>query len=74
VIIEPQVCTEEDFKKFMETVYPELMGLATEKKDSDRRREEDREKRKEGKRNLEFQGESLEDLQNEILSGLEVQQ
>jgi len=74
VIIEPQVCTEEDFKKFMETVYPELMGLAPEKKDSDRRREEDREKRKEGKRNLEFQGESLEDLQNEILSGLEVQQ
>src|SRR5262245_10420061 len=74
VIIEPQVCTEEDFKKFMETVYPELMGLAPEKRDSDRRREEDREKRKEGKRNLEFQGESLEDLQNEILSGLEVQQ
>src|SRR5204862_5104145 len=27
VIIEPQVCTEEDFRKFMETVYPVLMGL-----------------------------------------------
>src|SRR5881628_2106402 len=31
-IIEPQVCTEEDFKKFMETVYPDLMGLTQEKK------------------------------------------
>src|SRR6478672_12824266 len=27
VIIEPQVCTEDDFRKFMETVYPQLMGL-----------------------------------------------
>src|SRR5436190_21429522 len=35
-IIEPQVCTEEDFRKFMETVYPELMGV----KEADRRKEE----------------------------------
>src|SRR6266576_3775413 len=27
VIIEPQVCTDEDFKKCMDTVYPELLGL-----------------------------------------------
>src|SRR5215475_4175560 len=74
-IIEPQVCTEEDFKKFMETVYPDLMGLTQERRESDRRREEDRERRKESKRLMaEFQGESLEQLQNEILSGLEVQQ
>src|SRR5438128_8668348 len=38
-IIEPQVCTEEDFKKFMETVYPELMGLSQDKKDDDKRKE-----------------------------------
>src|SRR5215510_978520 len=76
-IIEPQVCTEEDFKKFMETVYPELMGLTLEKhKEGDRRREDDRERRRDGgkKPPIEFLGESLEDLQNEILGGMEVQQ
>jgi type IV pilus assembly protein PilB len=75
-IIEPQVCTDEDFKKFMDTVYPDLMGIAPEKKDIDRRRDEERERRKEAGRRAaaEFQGESLEDLQNEILGGLEVQQ
>jgi type IV pilus assembly protein PilB len=74
-IIEPQVCTEEDFKKFMETVYPELMGLTQEKKDGDKRKDEERERRKEAKRAAsEFHGESLEQLQNEILGGLEVQQ
>ena len=30
VIIEPQVCTEDDFRKFMETVYPQLMGVKEE--------------------------------------------
>src|SRR5215468_34122 len=74
-VIEPQVCTEEDFKKFMETVYPDLMGLTQEKKDADRKREEDRQRREPGKRPTpEFQGESLEQLQNEILGNLEVQQ
>ena len=71
-IIEPQVCTEEDFKRFMETVYPELMGFTQEKRDGDRRKEDDRERRR--KQGFEFHGESLEQLQNEILSGLEVQQ
>jgi len=75
-IIEPQVCTEEDFKKFMDTVYPDLMGQTSEKKESDKKKEEDREKRKEDKRKPahEFQMQSLETLQNEILSNLEVQQ
>jgi type IV pilus assembly protein PilB len=75
-IIEPQVCTDEDFRKFMETVYPELMGFTHEKREGDRRKEEDRERRRESgrKATYEFQGESLEQLQNEILSGLEVQQ
>src|SRR3989475_5953538 len=75
-IIEPQVCTEEDFKKFMDTVYPDLMGLKEEKRDADKKKEDDRERRKEEKRKAapEFQMQNLEDLQNEILGGLEVQQ
>jgi type IV pilus assembly protein PilB len=75
-IIEPQVCTEEDFKRFMETVYPELTGQTQRKRDIDRRRDDERERRKEAARRVapEFVGESLEDLQNEILSGMEVQQ
>src|SRR5438093_13291628 len=46
-IIEPQVCTEEDFKKFMDTIYADLMGLTQDKKEGDRKKEEDREKRRE---------------------------
>src|SRR5256884_1824752 len=49
-VIEPQVCTEEDFKKFMDTVYPELMGLTQDKKDADRRNDEDRERRKDARK------------------------
>src|SRR6266550_2036765 len=71
VIIEPQVCTEDDFKRFMDTVYPDLMGITGEKRDADQKKQDDREKRKEDrKRNQpEFQMQSLEDLQNEILGG-----
>ena len=36
VIIEPQVCTDEDFKKFMDTVYPDLMGIKEEKKEGEK--------------------------------------
>src|SRR2546428_1599582 len=57
VIIEPQVCTEEDFKKFMETVYADLMGVH-EKKDVDKKKEDDREKRRDRRFAAEFQGES----------------
>jgi type IV pilus assembly protein PilB len=73
-IIEPQVCTEEDFKKFMDTVYSDLMGITQEKREADRKKEEERSGRREKRPIPEFHGESLEDLQNEILSGLEVQQ
>src|SRR6185369_12513680 len=45
VIIEPRVCTEEDFRKFMDTVYPELLGIPAEK--VERKREEERERKKE---------------------------
>src|SRR5215813_5167020 len=68
VVIEPQVCTEEDFKRFMDTVYPELMGFSQEKREADKRKEEEREKRKEERKRPtpEFQFQSLEELQNEI--------
>src|SRR5437879_5843141 len=69
-IIEPQVCTEEDFKKFMDTVYPDLMGV----KEADRKKEEDRARNEKKRPFRAFQMQSLEDLKNEILSGLEVQQ
>jgi len=70
VVIEPQVCTEDDFKRFMDTVYPDLMGV----KEADRKKEEDRARHEKKRPFMEFQMQSLEDLQNEILSGLEVQQ
>src|SRR5947207_9541047 len=47
VIMEPKVCTEEDFKKFMDTVYPDLMGIKEEKREADKKKEDEREKRKE---------------------------
>jgi len=75
VIIEPQVCTDEDFKKFMDTVYPDLMGIKEEKREADRRREEERERKKDDrKRGPEPPQQSLEDLQAEILSGMDFQQ
>src|SRR5919204_1868607 len=40
-IIEPQVCTEEDFKRFMDTVYPDLMGVKEDKKEADKKKEEE---------------------------------
>src|SRR6516225_9374683 len=44
VIIEPQVCTDEDFKKFMDTVYPDLMGIKDDSKKAEERRREERKK------------------------------
>src|SRR5262249_38573748 len=68
-VIEPKVCTDDDFRKFMDTVYPDLMGIAPEKRETEKRRDDEREKRKEEKKKAtpEFQVQSLEDLQNEIL-------
>ena len=76
-VIEPQVCTEDDFRKFMDTVYPDLMGIKEEKKEQDRQqRAEERERKKEEKDRkkpvFEAPQQSLEDLQAEILGGLEV--
>jgi type IV pilus assembly protein PilB len=76
-IIEPRVCTEDDFRRFMESVYPQLMGLDKEKKDElEKKNEEAKSDRKtENKKKSSFDQpmQSLEDLQNEILGGLEVQ-
>jgi type IV pilus assembly protein PilB len=74
VIIEPVVCTEDDFRKFMDTVYPYLMGTPKEDKETRREgRREDRRREDRKKPTLEMPMQSLEDLQNEILSGMEVQ-
>jgi len=60
VVIEPQVCTDEDFTKFMNTIYPELLGL--------------NKKKGEGEKDQSPAPTSLEDLQAQVLSGLEVQE
>ena len=79
VIIEPVVCTEEDFRKFLEQVYPQLMGIKDDaKKDlvdrSASERKEDKKKEEKKKQSMmEAPMQSLEELQNEILGGLEVQ-
>src|SRR5437870_7316659 len=75
-VIEPQVCTDEDFRKFMDTVYPDLMGVKEKKREQDKKKDDDRERRKEEKKRAmpEMPQQSLEDLEKEILGGLEVQQ
>jgi type IV pilus assembly protein PilB len=76
VIIEPRVCTEDDFRRFMETVYPQLMGLDKGKREElDKRNEEARAERRSRAKytGVDPQMQSLEELQNEILAGLEVQ-
>jgi type IV pilus assembly protein PilB len=60
-VIEPQICTQEDFLKFMETVYPDIASVKKEKKHHS---EEHRE----------FRVRNLEDLESEVLSSLEVEQ
>lgn len=76
-IIEPRICTEDDFRKFMDTVYPQMMGLDKEKRiEIAKNSAEDRRERKEDRRKqsvMDQPMQSLEDLQNEILSGMEVQ-
>jgi len=78
VIIEPVVCTEDDFRKFMETVYSQIMGLKDDAKKeivdrSQAERKEDKKKEDKKKAAFDQPQQSLEDLQNEILGGLEVQ-
>src|SRR5438046_9528766 len=41
-VIEPQVCTDDDFRKFMETVYPDLMGISHVQRQQDRSKTDDR--------------------------------
>ncbi|MBI2150559.1 MAG: Flp pilus assembly complex ATPase component TadA [Acidobacteria bacterium] len=75
VVIEPQVCTDEDFRKFMDTVYPDLMGVKEDKKEADQRKADEKERKKEERKKAaaaDVPQQSLEDLQSEILGGLEV--
>ena len=58
-VIEPQVCTEEDFQKFMDTLYPEIMGSRGKTQETDAETAE---------------RVSLADLQAQVLSNLEVQE
>ena len=82
VIIEPRVCTDDDFRKFMASEYPKLMNLdprtarATQtarlKRDLESK---NKQKRQEAAAALADQHlQSLEDLEAEILGGLEVQE
>jgi type IV pilus assembly protein PilB len=77
-IIEPRVCTEEDFRRFTEGIYPQLMGLGKDQRGEIERknsedRQSDRRREARAKQGLDMPLQSLEELQNEILSGLEVQ-
>jgi type IV pilus assembly protein PilB len=77
-IIEPKVCNEDDFRKFMESVYPQLMGLNKgQRNELEKRTTEERKERKEERRKqqttIDIPMQSFEDLQNEILIGMEVQ-
>src|SRR5262249_50433129 len=57
------------------TVYPDLMGLKEDKREADRKKEEERERKKDDrKKGVGIPQQSLEDLQAEILSGMDFQQ
>jgi hypothetical protein len=82
VIIEPRVCTEDEFTKFMADDYPRIMDIQPdeEKEEEDKsreraKREGERKKKKQDKTpSLPAESmQSLEDLEAEILRGIEVQ-
>ena len=79
-IIEPRVCTEDDFRRFMETSTRSSWGSTRRRRTSSKRRTKKPEERDAKSRDEKKKAsssisrmQSLEDLQNEILSGLEVQ-
>ena len=82
IIIEPRVCTEDEFNKFMRAEYPKLMNLeeevgeAQKEKEADRRRRDLERKTKEQRETTAIAEahQSLEDLEAEILGGIEVQE
>jgi len=74
--IEPQICTDDDFTRFMDSVYPQMMGLGKGERSELEKKSEDRRERKEDRRKASFfdqPHQSLEDLQNEILGNMEIQ-
>ncbi len=84
VIIEPRVCTEEEFNKFMSSEYPKLMNIEPAKgkersaKDRERARREEERKKQQRKKDkatwLSSTTQSLEELEAEILSGIDFQE
>ncbi len=82
VIIEPRVCTEDEFSKFMNSEYPKLMNIEEEvdqEKEQERLKRDLERKKKKQKQEAaaavaEVPSQSLEDLEAEILGGLEVQE
>ena len=83
VIIEPRVCTDDEFQKFMSVEYPRLMNIEeepavdTEKQAERLKRDLERKKKKqkeEAAAAVSGQQESLEGLEAEILGGIEVQE
>jgi len=68
VIIEPKICTEEDFTRFMSLEYPRLMKL----KPDARRSTEPIRPPKPRKKSTPLETQSLEDLEAEILGGIEL--
>ena len=83
VIIEPRVCTDDEFNIFMSVEYPRLMNIEeepavdTEKQAERLKRDLERKKKKqkeEAAAAVSGQQESLEGLEAEILGGIEVQE
>ena len=82
VIIEPRVCTDEEFTKFMALEYPRLMNVDEEvdkDKQSDKLKRDLERKKKKQKEDAatavsNIGQENLEDLEAEILGGIEVQE
>ena len=82
IIIEPRVCTEDEFNKFMSAEYPKLMNLEEEVDEAQKEKEAERRRRDLERKTKEKQDvsalaesqQSLEDLEAEILGGIEVQE
>jgi type IV pilus assembly protein PilB len=69
VIIEPKVCTEEDFNRFLNTEFPKLMQL---KPGAMKKVAQPKPPPKPKRKSSTLETQSLEDLEAEILGGIEV--
>ena len=82
VIIEPRVCTDEEFTQFMALEYPRLMDIdqgvdqetELQKAKQDPERKKKKKKKDEEMAVSDIQEENLEDLEAEILGSIEIQE